>query len=158
MTIPQIYGAAEKSITLQVPPHSADKMGFGRHGDLTYGEVKREHSSYCEWALKIYEEEEINWRLTRFVQWLKNQAAEPELIPVATPPSRKKGAMGTSPPSGKGYSKAVASSATESESWQPVTPESTSMLLEMKEELDALRKENADLYLQMGRSKSRKET
>ena len=158
MTIPQIYGVAEKNITLQVPPHSADKMGFGRHGDLTYGEVRMEHASYCEWALKISEEEETNWRLARFVKWLKNQAAEPEMIPAVTPPSRKKAAPWTSPPSGKGYSKAMASSGTESEGWQAVTPESTSMLLEMKEELDALRKENADLYLQMGRSKSRKET
>ncbi|CAK0792341.1 unnamed protein product, partial [Prorocentrum cordatum] len=58
-----------KAVLMKTKPEATDIMGFGKHGALTYQQVRIQYPSYTEWATKEASTES-SWELTRCVSWL----------------------------------------------------------------------------------------
>lgn len=69
--IPELLSKGHKAIMEQVPPIGRDVMGFGKHAEMSYLEVKMHHPDYVQWCLKTESEEDVNWRMQRFLKWIR---------------------------------------------------------------------------------------
>ena len=69
MTNASMKLAIRKAVLMKTKPEPSDYMGFGKHGALTYHQVRTQYPSYAEWAKKEANTES-SWELTRFVSWL----------------------------------------------------------------------------------------
>ena len=56
-------------------PDPSDLVGFGRHSQLTYEQVKTEHEQYSAWVAQTASEGQCNPRLRRLAGWLANDPA-----------------------------------------------------------------------------------
>ena len=48
-------------------------MGFGAHADKTYENVLTNFPQYAQWCLTTASEEDVNWRMKRFLLWISQQ-------------------------------------------------------------------------------------
>eukprot|EP00959_Pyramimonas_sp_CCMP1952_P308653 6460038-Pyramimonas_sp.AAC.1 len=67
-----------KAVLMKTKSEPTDFMGFGRHGALTYQQVRIQYPSYAEWAQKEASTES-SWELTRFVSWLNEMKVVQEM-------------------------------------------------------------------------------
>ena len=82
-------------VFLMTTPEAGDKVGFGKHAELTYGETKKQHDSYCKWVQEAARTEESpHDLLKRFAGWLNMLEAgmQAEWEQVSADSSRKDGA------------------------------------------------------------------
>ena len=147
MTMDQIYGRVEQKLTLMVPPTTTDKVNFGEYANLEYGQLLEDHPQYASWVQKTAKEGDCNWRLARLASWLNE----------GPPAPRHQKKLVTKGGKGRGKSSQQQADDSSNASWGKVSQASSSELSALKEELDRLRSENAELTLQMERNKSRKE-
>ena len=64
----------------QTPATGDDPVSFGRHGDLTYQELRQEKNDYCAWVCKTaVESSSADPKLLRLAKWLKEEPTEPEM-------------------------------------------------------------------------------
>ena len=150
MTIAQIYAMAEQHITQEMPANPMEKMSFGTHRDKTYVEVWSHHKSYVQWAIQTMQEsEDVNWRLRRFATWAMNYKGPPTM---PTPPQA--GYQG-----GGNRSRVLRSPGDSSDaSFSMVESDHQAELEQLRQELEATKKEKMELELAVGRVKSRRET
>eukprot|EP00435_Cladocopium_sp_Y103_P059538 s1303_g21.t1 len=154
-TIAEIYSRAEEAVTSAVPPTAWDKVNFGKFADQTYVQVKVDHPDYASWVMKTAaESQDANWRLKRLAHWLtENLHVTMDTNHRPAPrPGRK--TMRKGYPSDMGSTE---SSHLTDGSFERVTSESEDQIAKLKEELETIKAENAQLMLQNNRIKSRKE-
>jgi hypothetical protein len=110
------------------PATGEDPVSFGRHGDLTYQELRQEKSEYCTWVCKTAEESNsADPKLIRLAKWLKEEPTEPEL-------TRSRPSASTNRGKGKGKDK------------PPTTTEvPNDFLLEMQKTIQDLKGQVEDL-------------
>ncbi|CAK9075395.1 Retrovirus-related Pol polyprotein from transposon TNT 1-94, partial [Durusdinium trenchii] len=148
-TIPKIYAKVEAHLTKTTPATAADRVNFGKHGDLTYGQVLQEHSSYMQWAIQIHKEETTDWRLARLATWGESQMKHQESKPKFTAGymTKPRGSPSQDPPGDSSDG-----------SFIPVELSQQDIIDALREELETAQTEKAELELSSGRSKARKET
>lgn len=152
MTIAQIYGKLEEHLVSEIPPRPEDKVDFGKHGSLSYAELKEDHRDYAAWVVQTAKESDAHWRLRRLAGWLEDH----KKISFPTPPKKGKIPM-TMPKSYKTDMSMSSSSGGTTDSFEKVTSESEAEMARLRQEVEMLKDENATLTLQSERVKSRKE-
>ncbi len=88
-TIPQLLAKANKAIMEQVPPTGRDVMGFGKYAEMSYLEVRMHHPDYVQWCLKTEAEEDVNWRMQRFLKWIRQPDSVNPPLSVGNTPQPK---------------------------------------------------------------------
>ena len=73
-TISRLFNLGEEKITLRYLPNSTDLVGFGKHGNMTYRQLKEAHPACCRWVVDT--SDSPHWRLVRLASWLDSNAAE----------------------------------------------------------------------------------
>ena len=94
MTIPQLVRAATLMIYQKSTPDPTDAVGFGRHGALTYEQLKEQNPSYCEWVKKTAMEGECDPRLQRLAGWLTDN---PSLVKIAMRRTEERASASSAP-------------------------------------------------------------
>lgn len=175
-TISQLFKVGEEGIYKSFPPSGNEKVGFGKHGDLTFQEVLKMHPQYVNWVqTTAAEEEKPYWRLERLAKWSEQQTGKPG--------RRGSGATSSTPTfdmTKGGYKKEAPMTLTQGDldEWHefqvteleskigkpPPSKNSKPRPSSLEEENQALRTKimeleaaQADLELQTGRMKGRKE-
>ena len=98
MTINQLFNRGQEVITKGYSPTGKEEVSFGKFGGLTFRQVRRQHSGYCECIKKTARESDSpHWRLVRLAQWLEqpeeiDSGLEEELVQDAAPATSSKGA------------------------------------------------------------------
>ncbi|CAK0903376.1 unnamed protein product, partial [Prorocentrum cordatum] len=72
MTNPSLKLSIRKAILMKHTPEPTDYMGFGKHGAMTYQQVRSQYPSYAAWCQKEANQES-SWELARFASWLNEQ-------------------------------------------------------------------------------------
>ena len=67
-------------------PRGGELMQFGKHADKVYLTVKASDPTYCQWCEDTVDENS-DWRMKRFVQWLKHERENPTPTASAGPMS-----------------------------------------------------------------------
>lgn len=76
-TINQLFKLGEEKIYQGFPASGREKVGFGKHGDLTFQEVLNDFPSYVTWCqTTAREEERPYWRLHRLAKWAETQKSQ----------------------------------------------------------------------------------
>ena len=78
------------------PSQACDYLQFGKHGDLTYGEVSQQDPAYVAWAVTTLQEGPSSWQLTRFATWAHKQALDKEVKQEQRQPQPQMSAGGSS--------------------------------------------------------------
>jgi hypothetical protein len=72
-TIPKLLALGQQAIQEGLPPTPLDVMGFGVHAEETYENVLKKFPQYAQWCLTTASEEDVNWRMKRFLLWISQQ-------------------------------------------------------------------------------------
>ncbi|CAE7660472.1 RE1, partial [Symbiodinium sp. CCMP2456] len=86
-TMWQLETKALDHLYFNVESCSRDVVGFGRHSNLTYGELVQQFPRYVDWVKTTHKEtEETNPRLKRLAEWLlrATEVSEPIQRPLTT--------------------------------------------------------------------------
>lgn len=89
-TIPKLLALGNQAILEKIDPTSQDLMGFGKHSDKTYLEVLAADAQYVEWCMTTSKEEQVNWRMARFLKWVKMYEEQSKSPSKVMSPSPKK--------------------------------------------------------------------
>ena len=73
-TINQLQSTGMRAILESVPEAFKDEMGFGEHSSLSCMKVFKDHPKYVDWCRQTMKEENVNWRMERFVKWANASA------------------------------------------------------------------------------------
>ncbi|CAK0895531.1 unnamed protein product, partial [Prorocentrum cordatum] len=85
MTNPSPKLSIRKAILMKHAPEPTDHMGFGKHGAMTYQQVRSQYPSYASWCQKE-SNKESSWELARFASWLNEQENIDEKAEVTRDP------------------------------------------------------------------------
>ena len=152
-SIPQLVRAATLEIYHRSAPDPTDMVGFGKHANLMYSELKDLQPTYCQWVVQTAGEGEADPRLLRLAGWLNNQ---PEYVARAVQQSKARTASSSAssmPPKststsktkmisgsrGQGYTRASSHSETPDDKIDKLQ----AMMMQLQEELSELKQEPA---------------
>ncbi|CAK0871003.1 unnamed protein product, partial [Prorocentrum cordatum] len=85
MTNPSLKLSIRKAILMKRTPEPTDYLGFGKHGAMTYQQVRSQYPSYAAWCQKGANQES-SWELARFASWLNEQEIIDEKAGVTRDP------------------------------------------------------------------------
>jgi len=111
-TIPKLLALGNQAILEKIDPTPQDLMGFGKHSDKTYIEVLNSDVQYVDWCMTTSKEEQVNWRMARFLKWVKmmeEQGPKGKSAAKGMIPSPKKALTPQKGDSGKGYTSGASS-------------------------------------------------
>ena len=164
-TMAQLEAIAIKAIMQTVEATDEDEMGFGQYSSMTYLQVLTTDRKYYDWCKQMRQEEVVNWRMARFLNWA-DQVIEkhPEKLATSQPctqgkatrrlprgPSLARGSQGT----GAATSEADDSS----KAWTACVPESgseTEMVTEVGFEIEQLEGQIRELRRRQARHNKEK--
>lgn len=170
-TMAVLFAKGEAAIMKKFPPTRQEKVGFGKHADLTMQEVTRDHPDYVRWCRTTVAEAEMPfWRMERLVQYDNNLSLQPtKTMPKSSKEvaltASKSGYAPAPPPHVSNWDQLEAMKATAkakaletAAASQPVIDmDSDEEKVRLRQKIAALEAENSDLHRQTARNKGRRE-
>ena len=162
-TIAQLYAKGEQAITEDYEPQGTELMGFGKYGGLTMEMVMERHPSYMKWVVETYQEtDQFHWRLKRAATFaLQAQSKKSYKEPH---PQKVVSQKGSSIANGSDGSfekvpedKHEFSPTQSSQKIKHFSMDAATQIAELQQKIQQLENEKAEMELQAGRSKNRKE-
>ena len=163
-TVAQLSAKAEQVVTESFAPSAMEKVGFGKHGDATLGQVVQEHPSYIQWRrTTMAEDDSCSWRLKRLVLFAESKQTiaagkgypKPPGQNMAGPKEADANSLTSSDFSVVSSVKGEAPSSSSSAK-TPTASASEAENMQLRKEVQDLKDLAADLSWQTGRSKNRK--
>ena len=76
VTRPKLMTLIRDAVFLQSTPAGKDTMKFGKHANWSYLRVVHRDAQYAKWCSEVYDTEECNPKMKRFVNWLRTTPKE----------------------------------------------------------------------------------